>query len=92
MSYVWIRDNVYGVPHLGKLYILFFSLLGCLFVWWCQWWAPLPATDDNNKNDKSSISMEDDDDEDTNTVLEDIRRMEEEVGSLALTGDDHAML
>ncbi|KAJ0405658.1 hypothetical protein ATCC90586_004461 [Pythium insidiosum] len=35
----WLADELLGVPHLGKIYVVSFALLGVLLVWWNQWGA-----------------------------------------------------
>ena len=63
-----------GVPHLGKLYFFFFGLMGCIMVWWFQWWAPGEAALATITTMDTNPDKHDDDD-----VLDDIRRMELEV-------------
>ncbi|KAI9920936.1 hypothetical protein PsorP6_002615 [Peronosclerospora sorghi] len=33
------RNDLFGIPHLGKIYFAFFAFLGCNFFWWYQWGA-----------------------------------------------------
>ncbi|OQR82987.1 protein kinase [Achlya hypogyna] len=67
----WLSESVMGVPHLGKLYFLFFGLMGCAMVWWFQWWAPTEASLSTVTTLDTNPDKHDDPD-----VLEDIRRME----------------
>ncbi|KAI9911106.1 hypothetical protein PsorP6_008816 [Peronosclerospora sorghi] len=39
LVYLWNREDLFGIPHLGKIYFAFFAFLGCTFVWWYQWGA-----------------------------------------------------
>ncbi|KDO34653.1 hypothetical protein SPRG_00716 [Saprolegnia parasitica CBS 223.65] len=67
----WLSESVMGVPHLGKLYFFFFGLMGCIMVWWFQWWAPGEEALATITTMDTNPDKHDDDD-----VLEDIRRME----------------
>ncbi|RHY38179.1 hypothetical protein DYB25_000757 [Aphanomyces astaci] len=73
----WSSDQVFGVPHLGKFYFVFFGAVGMAFVWWFQWWAPPNAQDYAT----SSFQQPNDDDGDDDDVVvwRDLRRMEAEV-------------
>ncbi|ETV72732.1 hypothetical protein, variant 1 [Aphanomyces astaci] len=72
----WSSDQVFGVPHLGKFYFVFFGAVGMAFVWWFQWWAPPNAQDYAT----SSFQQPNDDDGDDDDVVvwRDLRRMEAE--------------
>ncbi|KAF0689507.1 Aste57867_19064 [Aphanomyces stellatus] len=64
----WMIEEVVGIPHLGKLYFLFFGLVGMVLVWWFQWWAaPVAGTPSDEQEEY-----------DEDGILEDIRRMEAE--------------
>ncbi|KAL3674221.1 hypothetical protein V7S43_000179 [Phytophthora oleae] len=39
LAYLWNRDVLFGIPHLGKIYFAFFAFFGCVLVWWYQWGA-----------------------------------------------------
>ncbi|CAH0493605.1 unnamed protein product [Peronospora farinosa] len=39
LVYVWNREVLFGIPHLGKIYFAFFAFFGCILVWWYQWGA-----------------------------------------------------
>ncbi|UIZ28232.1 hypothetical protein KXD40_004169 [Peronospora effusa] len=39
LIYVWNREVLFGIPHLGKIYFAFFAFFGCILVWWYQWGA-----------------------------------------------------
>ncbi|CAI5745690.1 unnamed protein product [Peronospora destructor] len=39
LVYVWNREVLFGIPHLGKIYFAFFAFFGCVLVWWYQWGA-----------------------------------------------------
>ncbi|OQR82156.1 hypothetical protein THRCLA_11084 [Thraustotheca clavata] len=67
----WQSESVFGIPYLGKLYFFFFGLIGCIMVWWFQWWAPIELSLSTITSTQTNKDDYDDDD-----VLEDIRRME----------------
>lgn len=39
LVYLWNREVLFGIPHLGKIYFAFFAFFGCVLVWWYQWGA-----------------------------------------------------
>ncbi|POM78791.1 Protein kinase, partial [Phytophthora palmivora] len=39
LVYLWNREALFGIPHLGKIYFAFFAFFGCVLVWWYQWGA-----------------------------------------------------
>ncbi|RLN72215.1 hypothetical protein BBJ28_00000533 [Nothophytophthora sp. Chile5] len=39
LAYLWNREVLFGIPHLGKIYFACFAILGCVLVWWYQWGA-----------------------------------------------------
>ncbi|KAL7688116.1 putative NEMP family protein [Plasmopara halstedii] len=39
LVYLWNREVLFGIPHLGKIYFAFFAIFGCVLVWWYQWGA-----------------------------------------------------
>ncbi|GLE03769.1 hypothetical protein PINS_up012671 [Pythium insidiosum] len=63
----WLADEVLGVPHLGKLYVVSFALLGVLLVWWNQWGATPRALEHEDP------ALDGADDEDLDGVVADLR-------------------
>jgi len=64
LAYLWDREEVFGIPHLGKLYFIGFGLLGCIVMWWNQWGAPAKSDEEPQKPEEiEEIGRLDDDDD-----------------------------
>lgn len=53
LAYLWNREVLFGIPHLGKIYFAFFAFFGCVLVWWYQWGAS--AKSDTEPQDEEEI-------------------------------------
>lgn len=61
LAYVWNREVLFGIPHLGKIYFVFFAFFGCILVWWYQWGASAkPDTEPQNQEEIEEIGNLDD--------------------------------
>ncbi|KAE9348738.1 hypothetical protein PF008_g7222 [Phytophthora fragariae] len=53
LGYLWNREVLFGIPHLGKIYFAFFAFFGCVLVWWYQWGTS--AKSDTEPQDEEEI-------------------------------------
>ncbi|KUF88598.1 hypothetical protein AM587_10016041 [Phytophthora nicotianae] len=53
LVYLWNREVLFGIPHLGKIYFAFFAFFGCVLVWWYQWGAS--AKSESEPQDEEEI-------------------------------------
>lgn len=64
LVYLWDREEVFGIPHLGKIYFLVFALIGCIVMWWNQWGASGKSDEEPQKPEEiEEIGRLDDDDD-----------------------------
>jgi hypothetical protein len=62
LVYLWNRDMLFGIPHLGKIYFAFFALFGCVLVWWYQWGTSAkPDTEPQDEEEIEELGVLDDD-------------------------------
>jgi hypothetical protein len=54
LNFVWSSESFFGIPHLGKLYFIFFGFVGLFLVWWNQW----GVSNNNNNNNKNLLKEE----------------------------------
>lgn len=52
LIFIWNRETLFGVPHLGKIYFVAFGLLGCGIMWWNQWGAPAKSDEPAQKQEE----------------------------------------
>ncbi|KAG2526034.1 hypothetical protein JM16_002492 [Phytophthora kernoviae] len=55
LVYLWNREVLFGIPHLGKIYFAFFALFGCVLVWWYQW--GVSAKSDTPPQDEEEVEV-----------------------------------
>uniref|UniRef100_A0AAV1UYA8 Uncharacterized protein n=1 Tax=Peronospora matthiolae TaxID=2874970 RepID=A0AAV1UYA8_9STRA len=61
LVYLWNREVLFGIPHLGKIYFAFFALFGCVLVWWYQWGTSVkPHTEPQEEEEIEEIGNLDD--------------------------------
>ncbi|KAL4128256.1 hypothetical protein PRIC2_007248 [Phytophthora ramorum] len=62
LVYLWNREVLFGIPHLGKIYFAFFAFFGCVLVWWYQWGASAKSeTEPQDEEEIEEIGTLDDD-------------------------------
>ncbi|CAI5737491.1 unnamed protein product [Hyaloperonospora brassicae] len=52
LLYLWNREVLFGIPHLGKMYFAFFALFGCVLVWWYQWGTSVKLHTESQKEEE----------------------------------------
>lgn len=61
LAWFWACDEVFGVPHLGKIYFFAFGAVGLALVWWNQWGASPPPAELQSQDEIDEIGYLDDD-------------------------------
>uniref|UniRef100_K3WIG5 Uncharacterized protein n=1 Tax=Globisporangium ultimum (strain ATCC 200006 / CBS 805.95 / DAOM BR144) TaxID=431595 RepID=K3WIG5_GLOUD len=58
---LWSCEQLFGIPHLGKIYFFFFGFLGCILVWWNQWGASPKSENQQDEEEVEEIGYLDED-------------------------------